>query len=631
VANTERAAGDFTTTNTVHGNGQSQWLDNGRTGVSGDQFVLHGNYVVFQSIVADGEGRISVLVDAYDGDGEAGKGSTRLHVCGLQIRPASGMTVDYMQWRKTRQPSVGAPDKDDDGDGFANHDEYLFGLDPTDKASRGAFPLSPDPKTGGFRYTRRAKSLTNHDYKVFYSVDLKSWYEDKAADQVVESLVDDVELVAVTVEPGLLKHPKLHVQVKASPITGIDPEPEWLNLWGSGNRITVLFSEPMNPISSANASNYTLAHDGAGPLAITKTTPSRDGGSVVLTLSTALADNTSYTVSVRRVTSATGQSLGGPISRSFKTWDNNPKGIKVFILAGQSNMVGFGDTEDATTPGSLRYLAVNNASFPDYDYASLMVEPGNPSTSAFARRPDVQVWYRDGGNAQLGGTIRKGSLGPPFMGSNPNRIGPEFAFGQVLGDHYTDHDVLIIKCSWGGRDLAEKFRPPSAVADRGGQVGEFYNAIIDYSRQVLGNLDAEFPAWAGRGYEVVGFGWHQGFNDRINATFSAEYKDNLPDLIEDVRELFNKPELPFVVASTGMAAGAAEPHPYDGYSAVEKAQLWVAGVDRPAKVLSTDTRPFWREGDMAPGKQGHHWNLSAESYFLIGKAMGENMVRLLKP
>ena len=29
------------------------------------------------------------------------------------------------------------------------------------------------------------------------------------------------------------------------------------------------------------------------------------------------------------------------------TWDNDPNGIKVFILAGQSNMVGYGKTEIA--------------------------------------------------------------------------------------------------------------------------------------------------------------------------------------------------------------------------------------------------------------------------------------------
>ena len=215
------------------------------------------------------------------------------------------------------------------------------------------------------------------------------------------------------------------------------------------------------------------------------------------------------------------------------------------------------ETAGAGTIGSLRYLAVNDASYPDYNYASLLANPSQPATSAFRTRSDVKVWWRDGG-PNLGGTVRKGDLGPPFKGADNGKIGPEFAFGQVIGDFYPSNDVLIIKTAWGGRSLVRDFRPPSAVAARGGRVGDFFSAIIDYTRDVLTNLDTEFPEWSGQGYQIVGFGWHQGFNDRINATVSAEYKDNLPDLINDVREVFDKPNLPFVIASTGMDAVPAE-------------------------------------------------------------------------
>jgi len=81
-----------------------------------------------------------------------------------------------------------------------------------------------------------------------------------------------------------------------------------------------------------------------------------------------------------------------------------------------------------------------------------------------------------------------------------------------------------------------------------------------------------------------------------------------------------------------MSTGAEESPPYAGYSQVEKAQLWVAGVTRPANVLSSDTRPFWRDPAFSPvssGGQGFHWNHNAESQFLIGKSLGDNMVNLL--
>ena len=87
-----------------------------------------------------------------------------------------------------------------------------------------------------------------------------------------------------------------------------------------------------------------------------------------------------------------------------------------------------------------------------------------------------------------------------------------------------------------------------------------------------------------------------------------------------------------VIATTGMGGlTPIEFGPYPSYSQVERAQLWDAGVAQPAKVLSTDTRPFWRDGADSPVDQGFHWNHNAETLFLIGKALGDNMVNLLAP
>ncbi len=328
-----------------------------------------------------------------------------------------------------------------------------------------------------------------------------------------------------------------------------------------------------------------------------------------------------------------------------KSWDNDPKGIKVFILAGQSNMVGYGKVEEGGNPawekGSkdipkeikggircLREMAVNNANYPEYDYASLLVDPRKPETSAWRTRPDVKLWWRNGGSGNLGGEIRKGDLVP--LTSTGKWFGPEFGFGQVVGDYYKNDDVLLIKTAWGGRALASDFRSPTMVSNRGGEVGPFYKAIFENTREVLDNLGEHFPEWKGKGYQIVGFAWHQGFNDRVSKQFAPEYKDNLPDFIQDVRAEFGKPDLPFVIASTGMgdAGPVAEP-PYENYTPVEKAQLWVAGVEKPVNVLSTDTRPFWCDPKDSPSTMGHHWNHSAQSYFLIGKALGESMVALL--
>jgi alpha-galactosidase len=79
-------------------------------------------------------------------------------------------------------------------------------------------------------------------------------------------------------------------------------------------------------------------------------------------------------------------------------------------------------------------------------------------------------------------------------------------------------------------------------------------------KEVLANLQTLFPDYDGRGYELAGFGWHQGWNDRINQAFNDEYEKNLANFIRDVRKDLGVPKLPFVIAETGMS-GRGESHP----------------------------------------------------------------------
>jgi len=61
-----------------------------------------------------------------------------------------------------------------------------------------------------------------------------------------------------------------------------------------------------------------------------------------------------------------------------------------------------------------------------------------------------------------------------------------------------------------------------------------------------------------------------------------------------------------------------------------KAQAAVAEhPEFKGNVAFVGTRAFWRPEDQSPNKQGYHWNSNAETYYLIGEAMGEAMKRLL--
>lgn len=48
-------------------------------------------------------------------------------------------------------------------------------------------------------------------------------------------------------------------------------------------------------------------------------------------------------------------------------------------------------------------------------------------------------------------------------------------------------------------------------------------------------------------------------------------------------------------------------------------------------VLSVDTRDFWRNAEESPADQDYHYNRNAETYMLVGDALGCGMVHLLKP
>lgn len=405
-------------------------------------------------------------------------------------------------------------------------------------------------------------------------------------------------------------------------------------VWGSGTSISLLFSEAMLPTTALSPDSYAVVQEGGAKLAVKSVRLDPVNGAVTLTTEKPLKPAAAHTITTRSLTDLANHPLVDDTT-SFTTWDDDPEGVKVFILAGQSNMVGYGHSEGGKGgpggPGSLRHLAVNNDKYPEYDYTSLLVDPAQPATSAWKTRPNIKVWWRNGVRGHLGGPVGKGNLGSPFRGANEKWFGPEYAFGQVVGDHYGDDDVLIVKAAWGGRKLVTGFRSPNATAARGGTVGPFYKGMFADIREVLGGLGKEFPEWDGRGYQIVGFAWHQGTSDKSPSIAAEEYKHNLPDFIDAVRTEFGKPDLPFVIATTGMSnVGPAEPHPYDGYHAVEKAQLWVAGVKRPANVLSDDTRGYWEEVAASPVNQGYHWNHNARSYFRVGLGLGKNMVKLLK-
>jgi len=283
--------------------------------------------------------------------------------------------------------------------------------------------------------------------------------------------------------------------------------------------------------------------------------------------------------------------------------------VKVFILAGQSNMEGAGaikgNMDRNGGKGGLEYLVKDPKTAKQFKH--LVDDKGE-----WVKRDDVWIWY-------LG---RKGPLSVDY-GSRPGRIGPELQFGNVVGDGL-DAQVLIIKTAWGGKSLAKDFRPPSS----GGEVGPFYTEMIGHIKTVLANLKKEFPDYDGRGYEIAGFGWHQGWNDGCTVDAVAQYEENMVNFIRDVRKELGVKDMPFVIADSGFGGRNQK---VERRLDIRKAQAGAAA--RPefeGTAVCVETQDFFRPMEESPSRHGFHWNCNAETYFLIGDAMGKAMLELME-
>lgn len=325
-------------------------------------------------------------------------------------------------------------------------------------------------------------------------------------------------------------------------------------------------------------------------------------------------------------------------TQAYNQTVNPPAGngkLKVFILAGQSNMVGYGSVESGRDPndltgaaipgglGSLRHML--NANPDKYAYLADPSHPIEGGTPGLITRPDVWITYYGGTSWELSPNVsrRNGNLDANYGADAANAaIGPEYGFGLVVGSQLADQ-VLLIKYAHGGRSLAGDFRPPSS----GGTVGPCYTDLIAAVHKVLDNIAAEFPAYAGE-YELVGLGWHQGWNDRCSEPMVAEYEANMVNLIKDLRAEFHSPNMRVAIANTGMACAPSGP------GSLIEAQGNVADPTRHPELAGTvatvDTRPFDYGDLMGANDQGFHWNFNGQSYFKIGESMGQAMMGLLQ-
>jgi hypothetical protein len=247
------------------------------------------------------------------------------------------------------------------------------------------------------------------------------------------------------------------------------------------------------------------------------------------------------------------------------------KPLKVFILAGQSNMQGHARVS------TFEHIGMDPATKPML--AEMLGPDGQPKVCE-------RVWISSIGSAAAEQT---GKLTAGF-GASGEKIGPEFTFGIYM-EKFTDAPILLIKTAWGGKSLNTDFRPPSAgpyvfndsqlasfqkqgkdiaamKAAKEKETGVYYRLMIEHVRKVLGDIKRVVPGYdAAQGYELAGFVWFQGWNDMVDSgTYTNRdkpggydaYSEAMAHFIRDVRKDLNAPKLPFVIGVLGVGGPTSE-------------------------------------------------------------------------
>ena len=160
--------------------------------------------------------------------------------------------------------------------------------------------------------------------------------------------------------------------------------------------------------------------------------------------------------------------------------------------------------------------------------------------------------------------------------------------------------------------------------------GQEYLELVDGVKNVMGDeAERAIPGYDGQGLELAGVFWMQGDADSQWASKAAAYEKHLANLIQDLRQDFNKPELPFVVV--GLAQAKREMR--DKEQQVFDAQMAVGDPQKhpefKGNVTSIDTRPMCHPKKESPGGRDRYAG-NAASYLEIGDAMAKAMLKLLQ-
>lgn len=312
------------------------------------------------------------------------------------------------------------------------------------------------------------------------------------------------------------------------------------------------------------------------------------------------------------------------------------KPVNVYILLGQSNMLGAGKIKGGD--GSLEHAVKEKGLYP-----YLIDEAG-----AWTVRKDVR-------NVRVMGSGTGGMrlFNNEWMTISGGKMGPEFGIGHHVG-HAVEEPVLILKSCIGNRALGWDLLPPGSESfeytdDKGETwvhpgykgsperwkkgtepkpigwyAGMQYDGDIARAKKVLSELDTYYPG--ATEYKVAGFFWWQGDRDSRSAALASRYEQNLVHLIKQLRKEFDAPDAKFVCATLGQTEKGAT----DNGGKLLDAMFAVDGSSGKYPEFKGNVATVYSHPLSKGGSSGGHYSGNAETYMNIGEAMGKAMVDLLK-
>ncbi len=262
------------------------------------------------------------------------------------------------------------------------------------------------------------------------------------------------------------------------------------------------------------------------------------------------------------------------------------KPLKVFILAGQSNMVGWGDS--LQLPEEMR----------SGNEHLLMFENGKWQTlKPFAKARENQKKF----------------------GMTEFSFGPEISFAHELSKAWPDETIGIVKFAVGGTSILT-WKPDwkKEDADRVGQgrLGSLYEKLTAKVEQ------ARKP----REIEIVGFLWLQGGGDMKNVAVAKEYLENLKAIVAAIRKDTGISDLPVLWGTARRSQDPDDlsdlvPERVDGpYPAIQ----WVLKAQWDAQQEISNSQPVVLR-DIETHPMNVHYNTAGQ--LEVGKLFAEAFLK----